>query len=39
MTTSYPYTFDSMSRIGNDNKAIDQRTIQNMNNANHHLEN
>ena len=32
MTTStYPYTFDSMSRIGNDNTAIDQRNVQNMN--------
>ena len=40
MTTStYPYTFDSMSRIGNDNTAIDQRNIQNMNNTTHHLEN
>lgn len=38
-TTAYPYTFDSMSRIGNDNVSIDQRTIQNMNGANHHLEN
>ena len=35
----YPYTFDSMSRIGNDNTALDQRNIQNMNSANHHLEN
>ena len=24
-TTTYPYTFDSMSRIGNDNVSIDQR--------------
>lgn len=38
-TSIYPYTFDSMSRIGNDNTAIDQRTIQNTNNANHQLEN
>ena len=38
-TTAYPYTFDSMSRIGNDNVTIDQRSIQNMNGANHHLEN
>jgi hypothetical protein len=38
-STAYPYTFDSMTRIGNDNTAIDQRTIQNMNNANHRLEN
>ena len=38
-TTAYPYSFDSMSRIGNDNTAIDQRTIQNMSGANHHLEN
>ena len=34
-TTTYPYTFDSISRIGNDNVAIDQRNIQNMNNANY----
>jgi hypothetical protein len=39
MTTSYPYTFDSMSRIGNDTTTLDQRNIQNMNNINHHLEN
>ena len=26
-TVAYPYTFDSMSRIGNDNPAIDQRNI------------
>ena len=38
-TTTYPYTFDSISRIGNDNIAIDQRNIQNMNHANHQLEN
>ena len=38
-TTNYPYTFDSMSRIGNDNVSINQRNIQNMNNANYHLEN
>ena len=38
-TTAYPYTFDSMSRIGNDETAIDQRTIQNMNKANYTLEN
>ena len=38
-STAYPYSFDSMSRIGNDATAIDQRTIQNMSGANHHLEN
>ena len=38
-TTAYPYSFDSMSRIGNDNPAIDQRNIQNVNNANYNLEN
>ena len=38
-TTAYPYSFDSMSRIGNDNVNIDQRSVQNMNGANHHLEN
>lgn len=38
-TSVYPYTFDSMSRIGNDNPAIDQRNIQNMNNTNYNLEN
>ena len=25
----YPYTFDAISRIGNDSVAIDQRNIQN----------
>ena len=30
-TVAYPYTFDSMSRIGNDNPALDQRNIQNIN--------
>jgi len=40
MTTSvYPYIFDNMARIGNDNTAIDQRSIQNINNANYNLEN
>jgi hypothetical protein len=40
MTTSiYPYTFDSISRIGNDSVGIDQRNLQNINNANHQLEN
>ena len=38
-TTAYPYTFDEMSRIGNDYPAIDQRNIQNTNNANYNLEN
>lgn len=38
-TTTYPYIFDSISRIGNDNVAIDQRNIQNMTNANYRLEN
>ena len=38
-TTAYPYTFDSMSRISNDNPAIDQRNVQNVNNANYNLEN
>lgn len=38
-TTDYPFTFDSLSRIGNDNVSIDQRNIQNMHNANHQLEN
>ena len=38
-TTAYPYSFDAMSRIGNDNPAIDQRNIQNINNANYNLEN
>ena len=38
-STVYPYTFDSMSRIGNDNVALDQRNIQNINNTNYNLEN
>jgi hypothetical protein len=38
-TVAYPYTFDSMSRIGNDNPALDQRNIQNINEANYNLEN
>ena len=38
-TTAYPYTFDSMSRIGNDSPAFDQRNIQNVNEANYNLEN
>ena len=38
MTTSiYPYTFDSISRIGNDSVVIDQRNLQNINNDNHQL--
>jgi hypothetical protein len=35
----YPYTFDAMARIGNDNVAIDQRNIQNTSTANYNLEN
>ena len=38
-TTNYPFTFDSLSRLGDDNVSIDQRNIQNMHNANHRLEN
>tara|TARA_B110001452_G_scaffold263125_1_gene264125 strand:- start:935 stop:1504 length:570 start_codon:yes stop_codon:yes gene_type:complete len=38
-TSAYPYTFDALSRIGNDNVAVDQRNIQNMNNTNYTLEN
>ena len=38
-TTTYPYVFDSISRIGNDTPAIDQRNIQNTANANYSLEN
>ena len=38
-TTTYPYIFDSMSRIGNDHTAVDQRHLQNMNNTNYRLEN
>jgi hypothetical protein len=33
------YTFDNISRIGNDNCCIDQRTIQNASYANYHLQN
>ena len=35
----YPYTFDNMSRIGNDNTAIDQRNLQNLNNTNYQTQN
>lgn len=35
----YPYTFSSMSRIGNDNQSIIQRDIQNNKNIDHRLEN
>ena len=38
-TSVYSYSFDLMSRIGNDNIAVDQRNIQNINNANYNLEN
>ena len=38
-TSTYPYIFDSMSRIGNDNTAVDQRHLQNMHNTNYNLEN
>ena len=38
-TSIYPYTFENMSRIGNDNLSIDQRNIQNNANLNHTLEN
>jgi len=38
-TTNYPFVFDSMSRIGDDKISINQREIQNINNANHRLEN
>ena len=34
-TTSYPYTFESSSRIGFDNVVNDQKNIQNMNKANY----
>lgn len=34
-----PYTFDNLSRIGNDSTYVDQTTIQNMNAANYTLQN
>ena len=37
--SAYPYTFSSMSRIGNDNQSIVQRDIQNNKNIDHRLEN
>lgn len=38
-TSIYPFTFDSMSRIGNDNATLDQRNIQNNASLSHTLEN
>lgn len=38
-TSFFPYTFDSMSRIGNDEPSIDQRNIQNKANIGYTLEN
>ena len=32
MANVHNFTFDTMSRIGNDNPAIDQRNVQNVNN-------
>ena len=38
-TSVYPYTFDSISRIGNDDTSINQRNQLNMHHANYSLEN
>lgn len=39
MTSTYPYTFDSMSRLEYDPSIVTQKNIQNVNNANYRLEN
>ena len=39
MTSIYPYTFDSMSRLEYDESNLTQRNLQNVNNANYQLEN
>ena len=39
MTSTYPYTFDSMSRLEYDESNLNQRNLQNVNNANYQLEN
>ena len=38
-TTNYPYTFNSLSTIGNDTATLDQRNIQNIAIGNYELEN
>lgn len=35
----FPYTFDNLSRIGNDSCSLDQRNIQNYNASNYQVEN
>jgi len=35
----FPYTFDNLSRIGNDTCSLDQRNIQNYNASNYQVEN
>lgn len=39
MAQSFGYTFDNMSRIGNDSCCIDQRSIQNVDSCNYSLQN
>ena len=39
MTSTYPYTFDSMSRLEYDESSLTQKNIQNVHNANYRLEN
>jgi len=39
MANVSPYTFDNMSRIGNDNCCIDQKSIQNVASCNYTLQN
>lgn len=39
MAQSYGYTFDNMSRIGNDSCCIDQRSIENVESCNYTLQN
>ena len=38
-TSTYPYLFDSMSRLEYDQSIQTQKNIQNINNANYRLEN
>ena len=35
----FPYTFDNLTRIGNDNCSLDQRNIQNFHASNYMVEN
>ena len=39
MTSSYPYIFDSLTRLEYDSTNLDQKNLQNVNNANYRLQN